>query len=158
MIKFAFPVACSFALLTFATGGDTAKDDLEAIKKTALDYGQGWYDADAERMERALHPDLAKRVLLPDPRTKKGKIDHIGAMGLVQATRQGGGSRTPTDVRRTDVTILDVYGNAACVKMEMHDWIDYMQMSKIGGRWVIVNVLWEFTPEAKTKYGIPSEL
>jgi hypothetical protein len=33
-----------------------------------------------------------------------------------------------------------------------------MQMSKIDGRWVIVNVLWEFTPEAKKKYGIPEEL
>ncbi len=158
MIKFALPVAFSLALLTITTGGDTSKDDLEAIEETALDYGQGWYDADAERMERALHPDLAKRSLMPDPRTKKSKIEHMSAMTLVQATRRGGGSRTPTDARRTDVTILDVYGNAACVKLEMHDWIDYMQMSKMGGRWVIVNVLWEFSPEAKAKYNIPNDL
>jgi hypothetical protein len=130
----------------------------EAITQTALDYGEGWYEGNAERMERALHPDLAKRALMPDPRSGKGKIDHMSAMSLVQATRQGYGTKTPPDQRRTNVTIQEMFGNAACVKLEMHDWIDYMHMSKIGGRWVIVNVLWEFTPEAKKKYGIPIEL
>ena len=132
--------------------------DAEAIKQTALDYGQGWYEGNAERMERALHPDLAKRALMPHPRSGKGRIDHTSAMSLVQGTREGHGTKTPPEQRRTDVTILDVYGNAACVKLEMHDWVDYMHMSKVGGRWVIVNVLWELTPEAKKKYGIPEEL
>lgn len=140
------------------SGSEADKSDLEAIKQTALDYGQGWYEGNAQRMERALHPDLAKRALMPDPRTGKGKIDHIGAMGLVQATRKGMGAKTPTDQRRTHVTVLDVSGNAASVKLEMHDWVDYMHMSKTQGRWVIVNVLWELTAEAKKKYGIPDEL
>ncbi len=153
MLAAIVPVSCLLAL-----GGGPDKSDADAIKKTALDYGQGWYEANAERMERALHPDLAKRALMPDPRSGKGMIDHFSAMGLVQATRKGGGSRTPTDQRKTDVTILDVTGNAACVKLEMDAWVDYMHMVKTDGRWVIVNVLWEFTAEAKKKYGIPNEL
>jgi hypothetical protein len=32
------------------------------------------------------------------------------------------------------------------VKAEMADWIDYMHMAKVDGRWVIVNVLWETKP------------
>ncbi len=32
--------------------------DREAITATALDYAEGWYEGNAERMERALHPDL----------------------------------------------------------------------------------------------------
>ena len=87
-----------------------------------------------------------------------GKIDHISAMGLVQATRKGYGKSTPEEQRRTDVTILDVYGNTASVKMMMHDWVDYMHMVKSEGRWKIVNVLWEMSPEAKKKYGIPEDL
>ncbi len=157
MIKTVLVAAVPLALL-LSSGQQNDKSDSEAIRATALDYGQGWYEGDAERMERAVHPDLAKRALFPDPRTGKGRIDHMSAMGLVQATRSGSGKKTPAEQRRTDVTILEVYGNAACVKLEMHDWIDYMQMSKIGGRWVIVNVLWEFTPEAKKKYGIPENL
>ena len=158
MAKTAFLVTA--AVLSWALSGfGPPQSDREAIKATALDYAEGWYEGNAERMERAVHPDLAKRCLMPNPQGKgKGKIDHISALGLVQAVRKGYGTKTPADKRRTDVTILDVFGNAASVKVEMHDWIDYMHMSKSGGRWTIVNVLWEMTPEAKKRYGIPEDL
>ena len=39
-----------------------ASDD-DAIVRCALDYFEGWFDADPERMRRALHPELAKRSL-----------------------------------------------------------------------------------------------
>jgi hypothetical protein len=132
--------------------------DRKAIEATALDYGLGWYEGDAERMERALHPDLAKRHVGPNPRSGKGKINHMSAMKLVQSTRAGHGTKVAAEERRTDVTIIEVYGNAAIVKLEMHDWIDFMQMAKLDGRWVIVNVLWEPTPEAKKKWGYPEGL
>ncbi|HEX6315687.1 MAG TPA: nuclear transport factor 2 family protein, partial [Gemmatimonadaceae bacterium] len=35
--------------------------DSAAIRAAALDYIEGWYEGNAERMERALHPELAKR-------------------------------------------------------------------------------------------------
>jgi hypothetical protein len=141
-----------------SVGPETGGSELEAIKHTALDYAEGWYEGNAKRMERALHPDLAKRALMPDPRSGKGRIDHMSALALVQATRAGSGTRTPREIRRADVTLLDVYGNAASVKLVMHDWVDYLHLSKIDGRWVIVNVLWELTPEAKKRHGIPGEL
>ena len=157
MTKYLVAVGCGVALFACsALSVDPSEED--AIKKAALDYGQGWYEGSAERMERALHPDLGKRILVPDPRSGEGKIEHMSALTLVQMTRKGGGTKIPTDKRRTDVTILDVDGNAASVKLVMHDWIDYMHMSKIGGEWKIVNVLWELSPEAKKKYGIPEEL
>ena len=37
--------------------------DEEAIVRCVLDYFEGWFEADPERMRRALHPDLAKRSL-----------------------------------------------------------------------------------------------
>jgi hypothetical protein len=45
--------------------------DSAAIRQPALDYIEGWYEADAERMERALHPDLAKRIVRTNPRTRR---------------------------------------------------------------------------------------
>ena len=154
MFKLMTVLSASLVLvLSVGAGSDDSAATREAIKKTALDYAEGWYEGSAERMERALHPDLAKRVLMPDARSGKGKIEHMSAMKLVQSTRKGYGTKISTDRRRTDVTVLDVYGNAASVKLEMHDWIDYMHMSKIGDRWVVVNVLWELTPEAKKRRG-----
>ena len=149
------------ALLMSANGqaGESGprESDRQAITETALDYGQGWYAGDAERMERALHPDLAKRVRWAKPDYPKGRIQHMSAMHLVQSTRRGGGTDVPVDTRRTDVKILDIYGAAASVRLDMHDWIDYLHMSKIGERWVIVNVLWELTPAAKKEAGFPAE-
>jgi hypothetical protein len=140
----------------FAWAGPGGADS--GIKKTALDYAEGWYDGDAARMEKALHPDLAKRVLMPDPRSGKGRVEQMSAMTLVQFTRNGFGKSTPSDQRKAEVKVLDVYGNAASVKLEMHDWIDYMHMVRLGGEWKIVNVLWELTPEAKKKQSIAEEL
>ena len=37
----------------------TPADESDAIKKTALDYIEGWYAGDEARMERALHSELA---------------------------------------------------------------------------------------------------
>ncbi|MGZ3458100.1 MAG: nuclear transport factor 2 family protein [Archangium sp.] len=120
--------------------------DRAAITQTALDYIEGWYEGNAERMERALHPDLAKRIVHTAP-DGRGRVDHMGALALVQGTRSGYGKKTPADKQQKDVTILDVFGNAASVKIVASDWIDYLHMGKVNGRWVIVNVLWELKPE-----------
>jgi len=46
---------------------DHASDsDLDAIRATAMDYADGWYSGDAERMAQALHPSLVKRTLMKD--------------------------------------------------------------------------------------------
>lgn len=129
----------------------------EAIKQTALNYVEGWYDADPVRMERALHPDLAKRVLMPDARSGKGKVEHMSALTLVQATRARAGKPTPKEERTANVRVYDIYGNTASARVDMHDWIDYLHVVKMGDEWKIVNVLWEPTPEAKKKWGIKEE-
>lgn len=129
--------------------------DRDAIEATALDYIVGWYEGDAKRMESALYPELAKRVLMYDAASERGRLDHMGAMRLVQRTAARQDRATPTSDRQQDVEILDVFGNAASVKVVAADWIDYLHMSRINGEWKIVNVLWELKPEAKKRYGFP---
>ena len=122
--------------------------DSEAIKQTALDYIEGWYEGNAERMERALHPELAKRIVRSNPEGRS-RLDQMSAMSLVQGTKRGGGKDTPKEKQQKDVTILDVFEGAASVKVVASDWIDYLHMAKYNGRWVIVNVLWELKPQKK---------
>ena len=116
--------------------------DRQAITQTALDYVEGWYEGNPDRMERALHPDLAKRVVFTDDKGRS-RLEQMSAMGLVQGVKRGGGKDTPKEKQQKDITILDVFENAASVKAVMSGWIDYMHMAKVNGRWVIVNVLWE---------------
>ena len=135
---------------TLTAQGQTAvsEADKEAIKQTALNYIEGWYEGNAERMEKALHPELAKRIVRISPEGRS-RLDQMGAMTLVQFTRGGGGKNTPKDKQMKDITILDVYENAASVKVVAADWIDYLHIAKYNGRWVIVNVLWELKPQKK---------
>ena len=126
----------------------TSDADKAAIKQTALDYIEGWYEGNAERMERALHPELAKRIVRSNPEGRS-RLDQMSALSLVQGTRRGGGKDTPKEKQQKDVTILDVYENAASVKVVASEWIDYLHVARFGGRWVIVNVLWELKPPPK---------
>lgn len=120
--------------------------DQAAIKQPALDYIEGWYEGDAERMERALHPDLAKRIVRTDPEGRSA-LGQMSALTLIQNVRRGGGKSTPKERQQKDITILDVFENVACVKVVASDWIDYLHVAKFNGRWVIVNVLWEMKPK-----------
>ena len=120
--------------------------DSAAIRATALDYAEGWYEGSAERMARALHPELVKRIVIRDSTTGKTMVQGMGTSVLVNSTRHGYGKETPKERQQKEVTILDIFGNAASAKAVMADWVDYMQLGKVDGRWVIVNVLWERKP------------
>ncbi len=139
------------ALLAAATTAARAQTaaDAAAIRATVLDYAEGWYAGDADRMARALHPELVKRILVSDTATGQSFVQTMGASALVNGTRHGYGKSTPADRQQKDVTVLDVFGNAAVAKAVMADWIDYLQLVRVDGRWLIVNVLWERKPERK---------
>ena len=142
-------IAAVFAGATSVAGAvplDATDPESPSIRATALDYIEGFYTGDAERMERALHPELAKRIVITDPTSGASRLDQMSAMTLVQRTRAGNGKKIPQNRRLEEVSILDRYHNAAVVKIVASDWIDYLQMAKFNGEWKIVNVLWELKP------------
>src|SRR5262249_2995413 len=144
--------AGALLLSGFTYGADSSADENAAIKKVALDYIEGWYTGDAARMQNALHPDLAKRIVRTDA-SGKSTLNHQTAEILVTNTGRGGGKRTPPEKQQKDVTILDRFNNAAVVKVIASDWVDYLQVAKFNGEWKIINVLWEMKaqPPAQAK-------
>ena len=123
----------------------TEDADTKAIRGAALDYIEGWYEGSVDRMSRAVHPELVKRLVVTEGGVSR--IEQMGATKLVANVRNGGGKKTPKEKQLKDVTILDRYENVASVKVVASDWIDYLQLAKMNGRWVIVNVLWELKPK-----------
>jgi CubicO group peptidase (beta-lactamase class C family)/ketosteroid isomerase-like protein len=122
-----------------------ASVDSAAIRAAVLDYVDGWYTGDAARMERAVHPDLAKRIWRPDPERGANRMENQTAMTLVQGTRRGWGRETAEPMRRREIEILEIFGNAASARARMSDWIDLMHLARVNGEWKIVNVLWELS-------------
>src|SRR5688572_23254991 len=105
------------ALLTaVASANAQTRADSAAIRTAALDYIEGWYTADGPRMERALHPELAKRLAYTDDRGRS-RLIQMTAMTLVQSTRAGGGSEIPVADRKNEVRILDIYEGVASVRV-----------------------------------------
>lgn len=143
-MKTLLTVSIIFLLGSSNARAQTAADSA-GIRQAALDYIQGWYTGDAARMERALHPELAKRIVQHDS-LGRYRLDQQSAMTLVSNTRNGGGKDTPAADRHDEVRILDIYQNAATARIDASYWIDYLQLAKWRGRWVIVNVLWEMKP------------
>jgi hypothetical protein len=119
----------------------SAVDEQTSIRQAALDYAEGWYTADAGRMGRCLHPDLAKRAILRDGKTGAETFVHLTRDVMVAKTAQGGG-RNSAATAECRVTILDVFGEVACVRVDSPEYVDYLHLAKSQGRWQIVNVLW----------------
>ncbi len=119
----------------------TSKEDEAAIRRTALDYIEGWYQGDASRMERALHPDLVKRAPMPLPNGKL-VLDGVSKYTMVEMTRAGGGTKSPNAKQQSEVTIFDVHDKLASAKVVSGDYVDYLHLLKTDGEWKIVNVLW----------------
>jgi putative lumazine-binding protein len=117
-------------------------DDSLGIKQAALNYIEGWYTGNGDRMAQALHPELAKRIMFSDSLGNVW-IRSMGASELIRGTRAGGGAKTPASDRRTDVRILDIFQNAASVRVDAGGWIDYLHLVRWKGQWEILNVLWE---------------
>jgi len=137
-------------LIVLATAGGTRLSaqtaaDSTAIRAAALDYIEGYYEGNGERMERALHPELAKRIVRTNDQGRS-QLGQMSAMTLILGTRQGGGKDTPVAEQRKDVKILDIYRSAASARIDASGWVDYLHLAKWNGRWVIVNVLWELHP------------
>jgi hypothetical protein len=124
-----------------STAGHDA-GDFAGIRQAALDYMQGWYEGDAKRMRRSLHPELSKRAVLRDPQTGAERFNHMTQQEMVVGTQQGGGTDTPADKRRYEVSILDIYGDIACARAESYGFVDYLHLARSEGKWVIVNVLY----------------
>jgi hypothetical protein len=151
--------------LAFAQGTVSTQTDADsaAIKETLLNYVEGWYEGNAARMQRALYPELAKRIVRKNPKTGKEYLEKMTAKELVTGTGTDGGcapdsteSRPkciliPRERRQKEITVFDIYRDEASAKVAFLGWVDYVHLARINGRWVIVNVLWEEKPEPNTK-------
>ncbi len=135
----------TFSLLSGEKVDMDSEKEKAAIKETVLNYLEGWYEGNAERMDKALHPELMKRAPRPFPPTGGMIIDSASKSNMVEYTRAGFGKKFPKDKLKITVDILDVYRHIATVKTTTPQFIDYIHLVKIEGEWKILNVLWEGT-------------
>jgi hypothetical protein len=162
MKKAVIILAVVAAVALAVLGQDSASNEAEkaAVIATALDYSDGAYSADAERMAGAIHPDLNKLIFGKRPPATNYMSSYSTFSGLVEFTRAAGLVLEP-EKRLTEAAVLEIAGDVACARIRTAMWCDYLQMIKAGGRWKIVNVLWtsglNVPPQAKAVPGFDAE-
>ena len=109
--------------------------DESLVTEAALDYVEGWFEGDAERMERAVHPELVKRTL------RDGRLEALTARQMIEATASGKGKR-PADERAIEITVEHVGEGVANATVLSAPFVDYLQLARTDDGWKIVNVLW----------------
>jgi hypothetical protein len=112
----------------------TTATDQELITRAVADYFEGWFDGDVTRMDRALHPDLMKR----SPAGDLGVI--LTKDQMLKFTAMGDGVRAAD--RDLEVTIEDIYQDAASVTARSVPYYEYLHLVRTADDWKIVNSLW----------------
>src|SRR4051794_32353577 len=87
----------ALGLLAAAPAQAQTAAEAAAIRTTALDYAEGWYTGDGDRMGRALHPELVKRIPVSDTATGRSYVQTMGASALVNGTLHGYDKSTPAE-------------------------------------------------------------
>ena len=121
----------------------TTGADEDAIQGVASDYIEGWFDGDAGRMERALHPELVKRsrgIEGDDP----DALRTLSAAEMIDATADGEGRREDAADRRIEIRIEHLSGDIASVTCLCHLYVDLLQLIRMPEGWRIVNAVWRW--------------
>jgi hypothetical protein len=144
MKRIAFFLLATMALQASAQ----SKEDSLAIKKAAQDYVVGWSTGDVTRIQSAVSPELSKRRVAVN-----GELVFVQDMSqsllCVSALANSKGVRmpdkTPGKELVQEVKILDIEGTNASVKTwnTKYGFFDYLHLSSAGGKWMIINVLWD---------------
>jgi hypothetical protein len=112
--------------------------DEDAIVRCSLDYFEGWFDGDAERMRRALHPDLANRSPVGEA------LNQVTALEMIEATEAGAGRERDPEARRIDVRVVEVHGDIATAIVDSNVYREYLHLVRTEAGWKIANALWAF--------------
>jgi len=147
-------ISLFFALILFSISNvfaQTQKDSLQ-ITETVLNYLEGMETNNPTRIEKAMHPDLAKRTI---EKNKEGKDfpSNMTANSLIGYTKNFDytlfykSGVDPKETLKSEVTIYDISNGIATVKATTNkfEFEDYIHLGKINGEWKIINILWAWT-------------
>jgi Putative lumazine-binding len=110
--------------------------DEGAIVAAALDYFEGWYRADPERMDRALHLELVKGWVGDTHGTSPGETrtkEH-----MLERTRARGGAVDRTD-EDFEVVVAEVHRDTPTAIVRSRQYREYLHLVRAADGWRIVN-------------------
>lgn len=119
------------------------KDSAE-IENVILTYADAFYEADPQKIYEIAHPGFMKRGSRYN--VEKGSYEQVEEIDFNQLLEQAGkwnkgDSATNPDLK--NVVIYDVQDISATARLTAAWGMEYFHLSKIDGKWYIMNVLWQ---------------
>lgn len=144
-----------FALLLLVVGisfapqvGAQSTVDHEGVRQAVLDYVEGVYNVDPARIERSVHPRLAKLGFYRGPDDASYRAP--GVMTFERLKEVAATFNQDSHVAKNapkEITVFEVLDQTATAKLVAVWGIDYFHLAKFDGKWMIVNVLWQSPPK-----------
>ena len=121
----------------------TEKDSLE-IKRISLGYLIALQDLKPELMREVMNDSLNKISIGWNRETKKEYARATTKTEMIDFATSWNKSNTKFPFNPTNnITILDIYNRIANVKLVSDNWVEYLHLIKLDGKWSIVNLIWQ---------------
>ena len=116
-------------------------DSEDAIRLVVMDYLGGWFEGDAGRMKRALHPEFVKRCRGIEG-DNPDALETLSAGDMIDATADGEGRREDAADRQIEIRIDYLSGGIASAQCYCHRYVDLLHLIEMPDGWEIVNAAW----------------
>ena len=136
------------AIAPSIAGYTQAANDREAVRMAALDYVEGIYNVQPERVQRSVHPALVKRGFYKKDASTPYVEMPMTYDQLVTLSKNWNREGT-RDTSIKQVEVYDVLDQTAVVKLTASWGIDYMLLGKFDGTWKITQILWQSPPPTR---------
>lgn len=128
--------------------GAQSDADRAAVRAAVLDYVEGFYEGDTARLVRSVRPEVTKYGFFV-PRNKSAYEGEAMPWGefMSYAKSVKARNKAPDPKWPKQIDVLDVADQTAAAKLTAWWGIDYLQLAKYDGRWMILHVLWQSPPK-----------
>ncbi len=126
-----------------------AQSEEEAVRRAALDYVEGIYEAKPEYIERSVLPELAKRGFWFNEKQNQWQLTLMPYERLVALAKTWNQGRKDRAEWPKEVRVFEVQSHTASAKVVAEWGVDYLQLVKADGTWKIAHIVWQSLPKAK---------
>ena len=125
-----------------------AAADRDGVRRAALDYLEGFYEGDSAKLVRSVRPDARKIGYYTSRGSTVYETEEMPYTAMIEYANNFRKNRrtTPATAPR-EVIVGEVNDQTATAKVVAWWGIDYLQLARYDGKWMIVNVMWQSPPK-----------
>ena len=119
-------------------------EDIAEIKRISLGYLIALQDLKPALMQEVMNDSLNKVTVGYSRAARKEVVTAISKKRMLHNAANWNKSNTRFPPNPSNqIKILDVYHRIATVKLFSDNWVEYLHLIKLDGKWSIINLLWQ---------------